>query len=57
MRVWADRYGLAIRVRGRLLALRPPGVREFWSERNRIGWRVLYLPRGWRLSYKTEEKP
>jgi hypothetical protein len=54
MTFWMDKHGLAIAARGHLVALRPSRSREFWSERNRIGWRVIYLPRGWRLAWRTE---
>jgi hypothetical protein len=30
------------------LGLRSAEIREYYSERNRLGWKVMYLPFGWR---------
>jgi hypothetical protein len=53
VRVWLDHHGVAIRVAGRMVALKPPSERAYWSERERINCRVWPLPFGWRIVWRT----
>jgi hypothetical protein len=41
----------ALRVGNHYFGFRHRVIREYWSERNRIGWKVVYLPFGWRAFY------
>ena len=52
MRVWLDKYGAAVSVCGHVLALKPRTAREYFSERNRLGCTVRYLPLGWRYVHR-----
>lgn len=47
------RGNVSVRAFGRVVWVKSPAWREYFSERERIGWRVLYLPRGWRISYRS----
>lgn len=38
---------------GRYVTLKSSRHREYFSERNRRGCKVIYLPFGWRLTFKT----
>ena len=38
---------------GRYISLKSSAHREYWSERNRLGCRVFYLPFGWRLTIRA----
>lgn len=49
-----DGQQVAVRVGRHFLGVRSPRMREFWSERNRLGWKVTYLPGGWRAFYRSD---
>jgi len=52
VRLFMSGQQVAVRVGPRFLGVRR--TRELWSERNRIGWRVVYLPGGWRAFYRRD---
>lgn len=54
--VFVDRQQLAVRIGHRFFGVRYRTMREFWSERNRRGWRVIYLPFGWRAFYRFDDR-
>lgn len=39
---------------GYYITLKSGDHREYWSERNRLGCRVIYLPFGWRLTLRAQ---
>lgn len=46
----------AIRVGRHFFGFRSSRCREYWSERNRIGWSVRYLPFGLRAFYTNNDR-
>lgn len=52
--VFIDRRQVAVRVGQHFLGIRTKAMPEFYSERNRLGWRVLPLPLGLRAFYRSD---
>lgn len=54
MRAFVSRDQIAVRVGRRFAGIRRG--REYWSERRRKGWKLLYLPFGLRAFYRVAEE-
>lgn len=52
--IWISRRQVAVWVGHRHVGLRSGAMREYYSERNRLGWKIKYLPFGWRAFYRNE---
>lgn len=57
LRLFASREQVALSAGDHWFGVRTAEMRELWSERNRLGWRVRYLPFGLRLFYRYDPKP
>jgi hypothetical protein len=51
--IWRG-HQVAVRIGRHYFGIRSIRMRELWSERGRIGWRVVYLPFGLRAFYRGE---
>lgn len=51
---WEPRQGLiGLWLFGHYATFKSGARREYWSERNRRGCRVFYLPFGWRMTIRN----
>lgn len=50
--VFMNRGQVAVRVGSHYFGVRSRRMRELWSERQRIGWHIRYLPFGLRAFYR-----
>jgi hypothetical protein len=49
--LFTTRKQVALRVGRHWFGVRSSVMPEYYAERNRIGWKVRYLPFGWRAFY------
>lgn len=54
MTMWVSRYQVAIRVGRHFFGVRTRLAYELYSERLRIGWKIVYLPYGLRAFYRGQ---
>lgn len=53
-RVFVGGGQFALRCGPHWMGVRSSRMQELWSERNRIGWRIVYLPFGMRVFYRKD---